>query len=176
MGVFWHHMYTMSKKRKKKDEFSQLARLSPMEWGLLILVMMLTSLAVLVSVDPNRRLNEATNAHRFSDVTSILDDVLDFKRDTGVYPNQVLGLNPEYAYEIGTCLSGASCSAVTVNEVCVDLNEIGTVPVDPAFGTDLNSGYYIILHKNDEVTVGACSPDPEGATGDGPTPAINLRD
>lgn len=150
--------------------------MTPIEWGLLICVILVSTLAVILSIDPNRRLNEATNARRFSDVTAILDDIKDYEKKHDTLPEALLDLSPEFAYEIGLCEAEAQCSEVRVQEACVDLSEIGEIPVDPSIGFPQHTGYYLIVHQTDEVTVGSCSPDPEMAMGEGAVPAINLRD
>lgn len=152
------------------------SRVTPLEWGLLILLVVVGTAAVFFSVDPARRLNEATNAQRFSDITAIIDDVVDDQHRSGTFIESIETALPETAYEIGLCDSGASCEAVAVQEACLDLSELGPTPMDPESGSDLATDYYFIRHENGEVTVGACSPNPEGVAGDGPIPAINLRD
>jgi len=163
-------------KKSKKVEEEIFSRLSPVEWGLIICVVMVSTLAVIVSIDPNRRLNEATNARRFSDVTGILDDIKDYEKKYDVLPDALLSLSPGYAYEIGLCETGGQCTAVSVQDACVDISDLGETPVDPEIGFPQHTGYYLIVHEENEVTVGSCAPDPEMAMGEGAVPAINLRD
>ncbi|MFT7184251.1 MAG: hypothetical protein ACI9QC_000589 [Oceanicoccus sp.] len=159
-----------------KPRVKTLVAPSLMEWALMLLVIVLTMVAVFLSIDPSRRLNEATNARRFSDVSVILDDLTDYNFENGELPELVVELEKEKVYEIGLCESGAYCGEIAVEDSCVDLSLFGEVPMDPNKGYPYHTSYYLIPHENGEITVGACEPDPEGATGEGPIPAINLRD
>jgi hypothetical protein len=165
----------MSKKSPQASNIN-ITRLTPMEWGLIILVTMVSTLTVIVSIDPARRLNEASNAERFSDISLILDELLDYKHEESEFPAVISILEPEHAYEIGLCSEDAYCDALTVQESCVDLSQFKNIPYDPEKGDIEHSSYYVIAHENGEVTVGVCSPNAEGAAGDGAIPSINLRD
>lgn len=166
----------MSKKPPLTTNDILVSRLSPLEWALILLVTMVSTVTVVLTLDPARRLHEASNARRFSDVSGLSDEIFDFKHAQGALPASLLALEPEFAYEIGHCEANASCRDVEVQDSCVDLSELGEVPSDPKNGYPEHSAYYVIVHKDGEITVGACEPDPEGITGDGPIPAINLRD
>lgn len=167
----------MPKKSPQKSLANRnLAQLTLLEWVLLTIVVLVSGIAVVFSLDPTRRLNEASNARRFSDVTAILDEITDYRKKTGELMPAIQTLDAEQAYVLGSCNSGAVCAAVPVAPACLTLENLKELPLDPEFGTVQQSGYYLVLHENEEVTVGACSPDREGMSGDGPIPAINLRD
>ncbi len=159
----------------KRDTSSSQDSFSFSELALILLIFILSVLAVIVNLNPKQRLNVASNARRFSDVTSILDDVQDYLRSGGDLIDD-FDLEFEKAYEIGQCRSEAQCSAVAVQDSCVNLNLIGDMPQDPDIGSLEYSAYYLIPHENGEFTVGACEPETEMIMGKERNVKINLRD
>ena len=78
---------------------------------------------------------------------------------------------------LGTCASGATCTAVTNEADCIDISAIGAtylseVPEDPKDATATETKYYIMRGASNEVTVGACEPEGEGIGGTGTPPVI----
>jgi len=138
--------------------------------------------AIFVAVDPARRLNEARNARRASDVTTILDAVRKNQVDNnGVFYVEIVNSNADTNYIIGTDGNGCSgtCSAVVVNDECIDFLDMGAnylaiVPQDPKSGSESNTSYYFNRGSDGSFTVGACNPEGEGAGGGGAVPEIKV--
>jgi prepilin-type N-terminal cleavage/methylation domain-containing protein len=135
--------------------------------------------AIFVAVDPARRLNEARNARRASDVATILDAVRKYQADNeGVHYSDIDNMSTGNPYGIGTgpC---SKCTAVGGVSSCVDIEDMGsnylaTVPFDPKGGDEDQTLYYMIKESNGAIVVGACEPEGEGPGGEGDTPIIKV--
>jgi len=149
---------------------------------LLIVIAIIVILAgvVLVAVNPVRRFAEARNSTRFSDVTSILNAILEHQVDNdGTLLTAVGNLTAGNYYQIGT--SGTecnkSCAGQTTQAACCNLSGlvdtyIGEIPEDPKTGSGdgTKTDYYIYKSTAGRITIGACTPEAEGAV----TPTINV--
>lgn len=151
---------------------------------LIIVIAIITILAaaIFVAVDPARRLNEARNARRSSDVANILDAIVKYQTDNnGTHYSTVAALTAGSNYTIGTCATGGDtgCTAVTTQAACVDLSAIGSnylaaVPMDPRGGTAAKTDYYLTKDANGAITVGACDSEGVGNGGSGTPPTISV--
>lgn len=137
--------------------------------------------AIFVAIDPARRLNEARNARRASDIATIMDAIKKNQADNGgAYYSEIDALDEGAFYIIGTDASGCDdeCANQTAEDSCVDLSGIGAnylaiVPLDPSSGTEAKTGY--MIEKNAEsITVHACSPQGTGGGGEGSPPEIKI--
>ncbi len=163
---------------------------------LLIVIGVLGVLAaiILVAVDPAKRLRQARNARRSSEVNAILNAILNYSADAkGSLPAAIASATAvDQTLVIGTAgtspsstdcpnaLTGAGTSTAYANlqgdTVLVD-TYISEIPVDPRAtnGTDTydrsNTGYYVKRSANGRVEVGSCNPEDEG----GVTPAIKIK-
>jgi prepilin-type N-terminal cleavage/methylation domain-containing protein len=165
---------------------------------LIIVIAVIAILAgtIFVAVDPARRLQEARNAVRSSDVATILEGIKKCQVDAdGTQCGDVGTMTAEESYMIGTCtttgITARDCAGADVtdgtvdtdvdNAACFDLADaafgatyFADVPSDPLDGTDLETGYWAYVGADNEVTVGACAPEGEGAGGTGTAPVIQL--
>jgi prepilin-type N-terminal cleavage/methylation domain-containing protein len=147
---------------------------------LLIVIGILGILAaiILVAVDPAKRLKDARDARRSSEVNSILNAVLNYVVDNkGAYPSaidsvatnsQVIGTGAECGYN-GLCTeaTGGETQGTCAN-LTTDLVDtyIGEIPVDPR-GVDVNvgtgtyttarTGYWINKTTNGRIQLGSCN-------------------
>ena len=148
---------------------------------IVIAIIGILAAAIFVAIDPARRLHEARNARRSSDIATLLEAVKKYQADAdGTHYSVVAGLTAGTNYVIGTCSSGASCTAVANDPACADLSNIGaayleTVAMDPNAGTAVDTDYYITRDTNNEITVGSCEPEGEGANGAGIPPIIAVQ-
>ena len=140
---------------------------------LLIVIAIIGILAaiIFVAVDPARRLSEARNAERWSSVNSILNGVLKHTVDSsGVLPSVLTAVDTG-TYEIGTCVSGSTCTATTTASGCVDLASIivpsylSAMPQDPSDNEPAGeTGYYIYRAASGRLEVGSCAPETVGGS------------
>lgn len=143
---------------------------------LLIVIGIIAFLAaiILVAVDPRKRLAQARDARRWSEVNSMLNAVLKYAADNEGDLPAGIDSDPGTAQILGTAASGCnvSCSvAGTTTTSCADLDGelvqeyIVRIPVDPRGHDDTYSydstrtGYYINKTADDRITVGACNPE-----------------
>lgn len=161
---------------KKKSGFTLV------ELIIVIAIIAILAAAIFVAIDPARRLNEARNSRRRSDIGTILDSLVKFQADNqGTHYSTVAALTAGNYHVIGTCAAGANttCGAQTTQAACVNLsaigtNYLGTVPQDPRTGSAANTDYYLMRDANGALTVGVCDPEGEGAGGGGTPPVIQL--
>lgn len=149
---------------------------------LIVVIAIIAILAgiIFVAVDPARRLHEARNARRRSDVASILDALVKYQADNqGAHYATVAALVAGNFHAIGTANAGcnATCTAKATQAACVDLTGIpasylATIPADPSTGTALNTDYYLMKSGAGSLSVGACDAEGEGPGGAGAPPAI----
>jgi len=165
--------------RKSKKVFQGFTLI---ELIIVIAIIAILAAAIFVAIDPARRLNQARNARRSSDVANILDALVKYQADNnGTHYATVAGLTAGSYYALGTCASGANltCTAHTALAACADVSGIGTnylgaVPQDPRTGTAANTDYYIKRDANGSLAVGACDSEGEGAGGSGTAPVIEV--
>ncbi len=150
---------------------------------IVIAVVAILAGAIFVAIDPARRLHEARNARRWSDVNTIVNTIKQYQVDNeGEHYYEV-----EDAYEdeysvLGedALLCSYECAAVpVVSTDCVDLTDIGSeylavVPADPKTGDQEYTGYYIYKHSNGAITIGSCDSEGEDAGGTGDPPSISV--
>jgi len=149
---------------------------------IVIAVIAILAGAIFVAIDPARRLHESRNAVRSSDTATILEAVKKYQADAdGAHYSTVAALTAGQFSVVGTSGSGCdtTCTAQTTQAACVDLSGIGatylaTTPLDPLSGTAANTDYYLSLGSSNEITVGACDPEGEGAGGAGSAPTIEV--
>src|SRR3989338_2634800 len=149
---------------------------------IVIAIIAILAAGIFVAVDPARRLNEAPNARRQSDVSTILDALVKYQADNdGTHYATVTSMTAGTYYTIGTGATGcdAGCTAQTTAAACVDLSALpdsylATVPSDPGSGTDVETDYYITRSATGGLSVGACDPQGEGSGGSGTPPVISV--
>lgn len=150
---------------------------------LLVVISVIAALgvAVFVALDPAKRLKDARDAKRTTDVDTILSaihaSIVDSK---GTLPTalQSPGYTTGTEVQIGTAATGcAIANAVSGCDVtaaaCVDLTKVAdaqnlnkylkTMPADPLNGTQATTKYSVTVDTNGLVTVKACGV--EGTTG-----------
>lgn len=137
---------------------------------IVVAIIALLASATFVAIDPAKRIGEAQNAQRWSDVTALLNGVMTYIVDnSGNFPTT---LTAGDIYGIGSgsgCISAGgaetACVATAIattacKNLATDLvgTYLATMPVDPASGLDYdNSGYYILRYSTGRVLVGACN-------------------
>lgn len=149
-----------------------------------IAIMGILASAVFVAIDPARRLHEARNARRWSDVANILDALLKYQADNdGVHFEGISTdkMEPGKYYVIGSsqgdCRIG--CTAKRTEKQCLDLsslpdNYLGSIPVDPTSGTQEFTDYYISRTVHSSLVIGACDAEGVESGGSGNSPQIEL--
>lgn len=152
-----------------------------MELIIVIAIIAILAGAIFVAIDPARRLNEARNARRFSDIATILDAVKKYQADNeGVHYDEVGDMTEAIYYAIGT--DGTSCSGCSIVggiTECVDIEDMGNnylavVPFDPLDGNENNTQYYMLKDVDGSITVGSCLAEGEGSGGAGAAPEIKI--
>jgi prepilin-type N-terminal cleavage/methylation domain-containing protein len=165
---------------------------------IVITIIAIIAAAIFVAIDPARRLHEARNARRQSDVATILDALIKYQVDNdGTHYSTIASMTAGEYLRIGTGTDNETChddddayttaallcavgpTAGQTADDCVDLsgvptNYLATVPRDPQATADLYTEYYISVASNGTLTIGACDEEGEDAGGGGTPPTIEL--
>lgn len=170
---------------------------------IVISIIAILAAALFVAIDPARRLHEARNARRWSDVSTILEAIKkDQADDGGTYIGAVSGITDDRYVIIGTdtnddglCAEETTASAACANTQtdtgtadCADIIDangtggghglaayyLASVPYDPSTGSATDTQYWIFKSADGYITIGACDEEAEGAGGGGTTPTIEL--
>lgn len=132
---------------------------------LLIVVAIIAILAavVFVALNPLQRFKDSRDAHRWSDVSELLNAIKLNQVDNGGTYVTALQNAADGFYQIGTAANGCdSCTATSTQSACLDLtglvtvgHQLGSIPHDPVGGTDVLT-YYYLKKSGQIITVGAC--------------------
>lgn len=161
---------------------------------IVIAVIAILAGAVFVAMDPARRLHEARNARRQTDISTVLDAVVKYQADNqGTHYSTVAAVTTGKYVLIGTtanddglCTQESTAADACANTAtssgtadCVDLSAIGTsylgrAPYDPKTGSAANTRYYLLRDSNNAITVGVCDEEGEGAGGTGTAPTLEV--
>jgi prepilin-type N-terminal cleavage/methylation domain-containing protein len=148
---------------------------------IVIAIIAILAAAIFVAIDPARRLHEARNARRQSDVNTLVDAIKQYQVDHGGDHYTIIQNAQENVYHIigqAALVCEPTCTAIGDTAVsCLDLRDMGTnylsqVPMDPKIGTPERTWYYLMKDSNGSITVGACEPEGEGPGGTGVPPKI----
>jgi prepilin-type N-terminal cleavage/methylation domain-containing protein len=149
---------------------------------IVIAIIAILAAAIFVAIDPARRLHEARNARRITDIATLLDALKSYQADNnGDLYATVAAVLPGNYYQIGTADGScdSDCAGQTTDQVCVDLSGIGTnylaqIPRDPKTGTPEMTRYAISPDTNGALTLVACDAEGEGPGGNGAPPALQI--
>lgn len=149
--------------QRKMDGFTLIELL------IVIAIMSILATVVFVALNPLARFEDSRNSRRWSDVEAILSAIkLDQVDNGGSYLLNISDLGDDIPYLIGSGVDcGITCEGgdVTLDADCVDLSDLSDegylpdVPVDPNMvnASDSHTGYYLIKHDNNAITIGACA-------------------
>ena len=140
---------------------------------LLIVIAIIAILAavVFVALDPLTRFQDARDATRWQDVSSMVGAIIVDQVDNGGTYISALNSAADGTHQLGTAVSGcdSGCTATTTLAACLDLSGlvtegyIGSIPVDPSTGTAAETDYYLYKSSEGFVEVGACDAEGSGA-------------
>jgi prepilin-type N-terminal cleavage/methylation domain-containing protein len=139
---------------------------------LLIVIVIIAALAVsvFIALNPTKRLQDARNARRVTDIESIRTAINTYIVDKGILPAGLTAGMQEM--QIGTsngtgvgannvsCVNTTgSCNATT--QSCVDISSplatyLKSIPKDPKIGSASATGYSVSVDANNSVTVKSC--------------------
>ncbi len=143
--------------------------------------------AILVAVDPVKRIQDSRDAQRYSEVNSILNAILKHQVDGRsvfaggtTYPIITHTTNAQVITRSTSGNTACSTSLPTCAAITMDNSNatncwaalegateatrivpeyIAELPLDPATGTATNTGYYIHRTSGNRIEIGACDPE-----------------
>lgn len=130
---------------------------------IVIAVIALLASAIFVSVNPGKRIGDAKDAQRLSDLTAILNAVDFYTADNASLP---IEFSPAlFNTKIALCSTPGelTCDGDTTNCAVIDDNNflgsyLPNLPVDPDKLDSTDTGYYITVTSGNLLSVGACTP------------------
>jgi prepilin-type N-terminal cleavage/methylation domain-containing protein len=128
---------------------------------LVIAVIVALAVTVFVALNPAKRVADARDARRTSDVDTIETAIQQYIVDNkGALPTGIVSSTEKM---LGTAVTGCINTSSTCNSVtaCLDLSAqlapyLKSIPVDPKVGTPSSSFYSVVTDANNIVTVKAC--------------------
>ncbi len=128
--------------------------------GILIILLEI----VLIAIDPAKRMAQARNSTRWTDVTSILEAVLQYSVDhDGDMPVEIDSDASTYqVLGIDTTSCDKLCAGKIATKKCLDLSPylvdmyLSEMPQDPKFGDEYYTSYYLNRSENGRILIGAC--------------------
>ncbi len=133
---------------------------------IVVAIIALLAAATFVAVNPAKRIGEAQDAQRWSDVTAIADAYMKYAVDnSGSYVTSTTnGATYHIATTTGGTHSASHCTATTTTNLVsiaglITGGYIGVGPTDPthAYGTEgYHTQYYLYKDANGKVIIGAC--------------------
>ena len=151
----------MGRQNKRKLGFTLI------ELIIVVAIIGLLAAALFVAIDPARRIGEARDAQRWSDISAILNAILTYTSDLTTLPTQVDGTDNKYYVLQGGGVDAAEVTNYACNEVGVITSMslgaslvdyyLSSIPFDPHIGTPTSTtGYYFTKSAGGRITIGAC--------------------
>lgn len=128
-----------------------------------IAILALIAAAVFVLIDPGRRIGEAKDAQRYSDLTAITKAINFYTADNGELPEDILVGDLKLGDKIVLCSQAQDLSCDGQVHPCMVIDDedlLGkylNLPVDPDKTNTQDTGYYITRNPANYITFGACS-------------------
>ena len=139
---------------------------------IVVAIIGLLAAALFVAIDPAKRIGDANDAQRWSDITAVLNAVLTYTADAQALPTAVSSMTIGIFYPLtgkvvtvgqtAGCTRLGSADAVWTAKVGASFGEnlvpgyLATLPLDPAYTT--STGYYLVRNTGNRIVVGACDP------------------
>ena len=134
---------------------------------IVVAIIGLLAAALFVAIDPAKRIGEANDAQRWSDITAVLNGVLTYTADAQALPTAIQNMTVDVYYGLNAAAS-AGCSEVgkatgilkdrTGDTLLGNLvpGYIAALPFDPTYDGTTTTGYYMLRATGNRITVGAC--------------------
>ncbi len=135
---------------------------------IVVAIIALLAAATFVAINPAKRLGEANDAQRWSDVTSLADAWVTYGADNS---GDNATTSEDCITDPTTCMianyagtdADYACAATTTTAIIwldplVTNGYIGSIPFDPksSSGAATSTGYYFLKDTNGVVTIGSC--------------------
>ena len=134
---------------------------------IVVAVIALLAAAVFVAVDPAKRIGEANNAQRWSDITAVTDAIMKYTVDNnGTLPFSGMTNNKVYMMTVkgaattgsGVCTNASTTAKKDMSSGIVD-TYFPTIPLDPSAASGSSTSDYFIIYNSSSgrIRVGACT-------------------
>lgn len=129
---------------------------------LVILIIAILAVVVFVALNPAKRLADARDSRRWTDVETILTAVHEYIVDNdGALPAGLTTTEQQLGTS-GTGCNTTNCTTPPTAAACLNLSTalaayLKEIPTDPKTGTAAITGYKIVRDANNIITVSACA-------------------
>lgn len=129
---------------------------------LVILIIAILAVVVFVALNPAKRLSDARDSRRWTDVETILTAVHEYIVDNnGTIPSGITTTEQQLGTSVSGC-NNTNCTNPPTAAACLNLSTVlaaylKTMPKDPLVGTAEITGYKIVKDANNIITVSACA-------------------
>lgn len=140
---------------------------------IVVAIIALLAAASFVAINPGKRVGDANNSKRWSDITALADAYSAYLVDNaGSHPTTTPEPTNGVTYSIATTTGGTAfgtCASATGNntttsalislQALVTSGYIGAIPTDPTFvysTDDHNTGYYFYKEASGKMVIGSC--------------------
>lgn len=129
---------------------------------IVVAIIGLLAAALFVAVDPAKRIGEAQDAQRWSDITAVLNAILTYTVDVATLPTAVNNLtigNRHWLANGDTLTAATGCVEATGVSFKANLIDayLATIPVDPFNSGATSTGYFVKRSSGNRITVGSCA-------------------
>ena len=130
---------------------------------IVIAIVALLAAGTFVAVDPAKRIGEARDAQRWSDITAIDKAIELYTADNGALPTDFSTTTVGSSSKVVLCTASAAltCDGNTKGCLVVDDNNflgtyLNSLPIAPGKSTDTDTGYYLTRGSSGSITIGSC--------------------
>ncbi|MBT6691180.1 prepilin-type N-terminal cleavage/methylation domain-containing protein [Candidatus Parcubacteria bacterium] len=130
---------------------------------IVITIVAVLAIGIFVAVDPAKRIGEARDAQRWSDLIAIAKAVELYTADNGQLPSDFSVSNIAEGEKLVLCSSAASRTCDGQTEACLVVDDsdflgvyLNSIPIDPSKSVDTDTGYYITRGSGNSITFGVC--------------------
>jgi type II secretory pathway pseudopilin PulG len=141
---------------------------------LLVIISIISVLfaVTLVAIDPATRFKAARDARRYEEARSVMEAIVTYVADnSGTIPSGIDSVTGSVQI-LGTNSTGCAATACTgygtnntIANSCLDLSSalvdtyLGAIPLDPLYGTNGNTRYFVNKTSSGRIEVGSCDPE-----------------
>lgn len=131
---------------------------------IVVFIISLVAAAIIIAINPAKRIGESNNSRRWADLSSISKAVDLYSADNGGAPSIFSSSTVAVGMKVVLCDSSATltCDGDTYGCLVVDDSSflgsyLPSLPVDPEKSNASDTGYYMTRESNGAISFGACS-------------------
>lgn len=128
-----------------------------------IAIVALVAVAVVIAMDPAKRIGDSQDSRRWADLVSVSKAVELYTADYGRLPSNFSTTTVGVGSKVVLCSSSATLTCDGQSRGCLVVNDtdflgvyLPDLPIDPSKSADSDTGYYVTRASNGALSFGAC--------------------